>query len=65
MAKTIRERYQKWVIKNPSLTSKAVEFFRLAYEGKSNYNVLTFLEVLSAERERGFEAGYMSALRHI
>lgn len=65
MAKTIHERYKKWVIKNPSLTYKAVELFRLVYEEKANYNIFDLFEVLSAERERGFEAGYMSALKHI
>ena len=65
MAKTIHERYKKWVIKNPNLSSKAVELFSLIYEEKVNCNIFAFLDVLSAERERGFEAGYMSALKHI
>ncbi|MDE5582420.1 MAG: hypothetical protein K2J08_01760 [Ruminococcus sp.] len=65
MAKTIHERYKKWVIKNTSLTSEALEFFKPVYEGKVNCNIWAFLDALSAERERGFEAGYMSALKHI
>ena len=65
MAKTIHERYRKWVLKNPGLTSEALEFFRPIYEGDVNCDIWAFLDALSAERERGFEAGYISALKHI
>ena len=65
MAKTIHERFRKWNSSKNRMSQQAVEFSKLVLEDKANYSVWDLLEAFSAERERAFEAGYMSALKHM
>lgn len=64
MAKTIHERFKKWDSSKNRITQQAEDFIWLNKEGIFDFEVFSFLDVLSAERERAFEAGYMSALKH-
>ena len=65
MAKTIHERFRKWNDSKNRMSPQAVEFSKLILEGKAYYSIFELLSAFFAERERGFEAGYMSALKHM
>ncbi len=64
MAKTIHERFKKWNSSENRLTQEAKDFIWLVNENRSNYSIFSLFDVLETEREKGYEAGYMSALKH-
>lgn len=65
MAKTIHERFRKWNSSKNRITQEAKDFIWLMSESKSDCSISSLFDVIYAEREKGFEAGYMAALKHI
>ncbi|MDE5765332.1 MAG: hypothetical protein K2I00_10310 [Ruminococcus sp.] len=65
MAKTIKDRFQKWKHNEQTFSDEYLKVVAIFWDNTARTSIFDIVRAITAEQEKAFEAGYMTALKHV